>query len=202
MHQLPIRQFEVRGQKYGLICGKESFIVTENDFVHALYPNDESVSVTHPGNDYTILSLKDIAELSKPLTSLRGFGHYWGIKDRVGMNYFELMRSMREIGADVGGMPEWGKEWEKPLVEEEKDLLDEINDELEAEDANGLCPNCHGDSSVTEDSAEVFYCGSCGCVWGEGRTPRLLEIEAVPMMMLAGMWPPDPMLGKHVEKES
>lgn len=64
----------------------------------------------------------------------------------------------------------------------------------------GLCPNCHGDSDVTEDPDTVFYCGSCGCVWGEGRQPRLLEREAVPMMMLAGQWPPHPMLGERVEK--
>jgi hypothetical protein len=115
------------GFRYGIIVGKTQFIVTETDFVHGMQSKlltvllpvewDRSGDSAPDADGWQLLPLKTVNKtfaLGELLalateTELRDFGHYWGIKDRVRTNYGMLLDSMKDIGADVSVMPEWGK---------------------------------------------------------------------------------------------
>ncbi len=117
------------GLQYGIVVGKDEFIVMESDFVHFTAPKNEPVKLL-VGYDRTEgepteegwrqLFIEDVKQiftldelLERAVETKLGvrddeFGHYWGIKPRVAYNYHLLLGTMREIGADTSAMPEWG----------------------------------------------------------------------------------------------
>lgn len=108
-------QFDVGERNYGLVVGRRGYIVTENDFCHQVRPLNEPTDLRDdwsfgesPG--YQRVSLAEMLAKATPILSYRKWAHYWGIKSRIAANYNELLRSMREIGADREGMPRFGEE--------------------------------------------------------------------------------------------
>lgn len=90
------------------------YIISENDFCHAVYEPDGLTEpcvsnfsdVDHPV--YGKFSLAQLRAAPSEEIPFHIWAHYWGIKHRVEMNYYELIRSMREYGCDTSTMPEWG----------------------------------------------------------------------------------------------
>ena len=107
MKLLNLKPLHPELNEYGLVVGEHGFVITENDFIHAVYHSlEEEVNFTvgckkiHVGLEALLLYASDDINLSK-------WGHYWGIKDRVHHNYLLLQGSCREIGA-TETWPEWG----------------------------------------------------------------------------------------------
>lgn len=115
------------GRKYGLFVGENGkYIISESDAVHAAFEKGEKATLAvgfgmrkmETGRAYTFAEI-DALEVHQEFTlaellfnsedvPVRKFIDYWGIKPRIARNYFLLLNSMREIGASVEGMPEWG----------------------------------------------------------------------------------------------
>lgn len=114
------------GLRYGIIVGKDEFIVTQTDFVHFAQAKAEPVElrvgyeqiegepdeqgwrplfITDVDKSFTLDELLALAVE----VGLKDFGHYWGIKSRVAYNYHLLLGTMEAIGADTSNMTEWGK---------------------------------------------------------------------------------------------
>lgn len=110
-----LSEFNAGARNFGFVEGPNGYIITENDFVHSVFGLNEPADLNTAawgtfGREYKTFSLADIRPLARPVTSFRKWAHYWGIKPRIHSNYCELLASMKEIGADTTGMPEWGEE--------------------------------------------------------------------------------------------
>lgn len=106
---LPIRAFSFDGRKYGIVFGESKFIVTNTEFIHAIYANNEDATLNsgYPNHREESFMVGDLYTLSTDDMNLASFGHYWGIKDRMARNYSLLLKSMKEIGVDTKDMPEF-----------------------------------------------------------------------------------------------
>lgn len=118
-----IKKFNVDEVVYLLIEGPDSFIISSDDLIHAIYkpsdivtlegdmqfsdPNSEGWATFTQCKVYT-LSLTEIRSKAVEIAP-RDVVHYWGIKDRIRRNYHLLLGSMKEIGVSISAMPKWGE---------------------------------------------------------------------------------------------
>lgn len=110
-----LQQFVLGKRSYGLIVGPGGYIVTENDFCHQVRPLNEPTDLrddlwTNSEPHYQRVTPEEMKAKATAVTSYRGWAHYWGIKQRIAMNYAEFLKSMREIGLPIGDMPKFGEE--------------------------------------------------------------------------------------------
>lgn len=101
-------------RNFGFIAGPKGFIVTENDFCHHVYRNDQEAELNTADAFkppvYVGFSRVAIESMVRPIESYRQWAHYWGIKSRIAANYYEFWRSMKAIGLTTDHMPKFGEE--------------------------------------------------------------------------------------------
>ena len=104
-----IREFKVGQSRLGIIAGESRSIITETDCCHWIVDNDsfDELMDWYTGQAHT-LPIRDIIAKAKPV-SVPDWVHYFGIKDRVLVNYQSLLKSMRKIGVATDTMPTWDK---------------------------------------------------------------------------------------------
>lgn len=114
---LPIEKVFVGEVAYGLIRGADKFIVADNECIHSLHDNSETVRLRSGWSNkaiatpaYQSKTLHELRDNAQPmdLVDLAEWVHYWGIKDRMAYNYRLLRKSMNEIGVSDENMPAFG----------------------------------------------------------------------------------------------
>jgi hypothetical protein len=113
-----LKQFKPGSVMFGFVAGPKGYIVTENDFCHQVRALSENIELrigmpweaTDEQSTFQTFTISEIREAAEPVSLLREWAHYWGIKTRIADNYRELLKSMREIGLDTKSMPKWGED--------------------------------------------------------------------------------------------
>jgi hypothetical protein len=104
-----LQTFKVGEARYGIVSNGERAIISEPDFCHIVELNNGFVLLGGDNGSRHTLLVKDLLARAEPITSMKDFGHYWGIKPRVKQNYLGLLATMKELGIPTDDMPEWPK---------------------------------------------------------------------------------------------
>lgn len=118
---MKLQKFKLGTVDYGFIDGGDKIIITETDFQHYVFhdiPGSIELSAGYKEGDPTPdgeghylvevsenITIAQIREIAQPIEQLRGWAHYWGVKDRIWDNYAWFLDSMLEIGVSTEDMP-------------------------------------------------------------------------------------------------